>query len=140
MAQQDATVAVAGEGTVENRNKTKGKVYSLYRSVISTKSQDELVGSPSTAAITTLSMAVSVAVVILDGIRIGTTRKRSHRLYVDLPLFCIGFLGQSSEPTLEIVAAPSWVTWLTFIILAKKGQLNSEYPKQGARSSQGRTF
>jgi hypothetical protein len=77
MAQQDATVAGEGKGTVENRNRTKGKVYSLCRSVIRTRPrpQDELEGSPSTAAITTLSMAVSVAVVILYKVRTETTRK-----------------------------------------------------------------
>jgi len=29
---------------------------------------------------------------------------------VDLPLFCVGFLGQSSEPALEVIAASPRVT------------------------------
>ena len=66
---------------------------------------------------TTLSIAVSVAVVMLDNIRTEMFREKRHQLYVDFPLFCVGFLGQSSEPALEVVTASPGITWLTFVIL-----------------------
>lgn len=96
--------------------------------------------SPSTAAMTTLSMAVSVAVVMLDNIRTRAAQTWRHELYVDLPLSCIGFLGQSGEPALKVVATGSRVTWFTFIILAIEGQLGSERSKGVARGSPGRSF
>lgn len=95
--------------------------------------------SPSTAAMTTLSIAVSVAVVMLDNIKTEPTQKKRHQLYVDLPLFCVGFLGQSSEPALEVFAASSGVTWLTFVILTDDCKLSSKYRRDAARDSQGRS-
>jgi len=74
--------------------------------------------SPSTAAMTTLSIAVSVAVVMLENVRTEINQERRHQLYVDLPFLCVGFLGQSSKPALEVVTASPGVTWLTFVILA----------------------
>lgn len=90
---------------------------------------------------TTLSIAVSVAVVMLNKIRTETVRERKkHKLYVDLPLFCIGFLGQSSKPALEVVAASPGITWLTFVILLNGGQLVSRYSEEIAHDSPGRSF
>jgi len=66
---------------------------------------------------TTLSIAVSVAVVMLDDIRTVTIKEKRHQLYVDLPFFCIGFLSQPSKSALEVVAASPGITWLTFVIL-----------------------
>jgi len=70
---------------------------------------------------TTLSIAVSVAVVMLKNVRTETNKEERHQLYVDLPLLCVGFLGQSSKPTLKVVAARPGVTLLTFVILANDG-------------------
>lgn len=89
--------------------------------------------SPSTAAITTLSMAVSVAVVILNKIRTRTSENQRHRLNVDLSFLCIGLLGQSSEPALKVIAASSGVTWLTIIILVNEGQSVPMYSKEVVR-------
>ena len=86
---------------------------------------------------TTLSIAVSVAVVMLDNVRAERTQEKRHQLYVDLPLFCVGFLGQSSKPALEVVTASPGVSRLTFVILANDGQLIS---KEIVRHSQGRSF
>ena len=69
---------------------------------------------------TTLSIAVSVAVVMLDSVRAEAMREMRHQLYVDLPFLCVGFLSQSSKPTLEVIAACPRITWLTFVILSKK--------------------
>jgi len=71
---------------------------------------------------TTLSIAVSVAVVMLDNIRNETNRRRRHKLYVDLPLLCVRFLGQPSEPAFEVISASPGVTRLTFVILPNDGQ------------------
>ena len=79
---------------------------------------------------TTLSMAVSVAVVILDKIRARTTKNETHKLYIDLSLFCVSFLRQSSEPALEVIAASPRITWLTIVILADKGQPTSKRGKK----------
>lgn len=95
---------------------------------------------PSTAAITTLSIAVSVAVVILCNVRIEAIREKRYRLYVDFPLFCVGFLGQSSKPTLEVVAASPGITRLTLIILPRNGQLIPEYSKEGYTRLTGKKF
>ena len=69
---------------------------------------------------TTLSMAVSVAVVMLDRIRSGPAQERRHKLYVDFSLFGVGFLSQPSEPALEVITTAPRVTCLTFEILTKK--------------------
>ena len=66
---------------------------------------------------TTLNIAVSVAVVMLDDIRTATIKEKRHQLYVDLPFFCVGFLSQPSKPALEVVPASPGITWLTFVIL-----------------------
>jgi hypothetical protein len=89
---------------------------------------------------TTLSIAVSVAVVMLDKIRTEPIRDKRHQLYVDLPLFCIGFLSQSRKPALEVVAARSEITWLTFVILPNDGQLVLRYDGETAHDSPGRSF
>jgi hypothetical protein len=73
--------------------------------------------SPSTAAMTTLSIAVSVAVVMLDNIRIGPKGEERHQLDVYLTLFCVSFLGQPSKPALKVIAASPGITRLTLVIL-----------------------
>lgn len=96
--------------------------------------------SPSTAAMTTLSIAVSVAVVMLDSVRTETIREMRYQLYVDLPFLCVGFLSQPSKPTLEVITTCPGVTWLTFEILSENGQLMPWYNKDMARGSLGRSF
>jgi len=71
---------------------------------------------------TTLSIAVSVAVVMLDNIRTEVIQEKRHRLYVDFPLLRVSLLSQSGEPTLEVVASGPWVTRLTFVILPNDSQ------------------
>ena len=78
--------------------------------------------SPSTAAMTTLSIAVSVAVVMLNNIRTELSQGERHKLYVDLPLLCVRLLGQPSKPALEVISAGPGVTRLTFIVLHDNGQ------------------
>lgn len=71
MAQQYATVAVAvaNGGIDENRNERKRKAVLTLQNRQRTKRGMDHGDSPSTAAMTTLNMAVSVAVVILGEIR-----------------------------------------------------------------------
>ena len=66
---------------------------------------------------TTLSIAVSVAVVILDNIRIEPKGEERHQLYVDFTLFCVSFLGQPSKPALKVIAASPGIARLTLVIL-----------------------
>jgi len=89
---------------------------------------------------TTLSIAVSVAVVMLNNIRTETVREKRHKLYVDLPLFRVGFLGQSSKPALEVVAASPRITWLTFVILPNGGQRSPGTAKRSATTHREEVF
>ena len=75
---------------------------------------------------TTLSIAVSVAVVMLGSVRTEAMRKVRHQLYVDLAFLCVGFLSQASKPTLEVIAACPRVTRLTFEILSGKQSANGQ--------------
>jgi len=71
---------------------------------------------------TTLSIAVSVAVVMLARVRTETDQRGRHKLDVDLPLLCVRFLGQPSKPALEVISASPGVTRLTFVVLPNDGQ------------------
>lgn len=87
---------------------------------------------------TTLSIAVSVAVVMLDNIRAGMGQDKRHQLYVDFPFLCVGFLGQPSKPALEVITASSGVARLTFIVLPNNIQLIARWRKGVAQDSLGR--
>jgi hypothetical protein len=95
---------------------------------------------PSTAAITTRSKAVSVAVVMLSTVKVNTFHNQPHALNVYFPLLCIGFLSQFRKPPLEVLASRSWVPRLTIEILTLNKNGHQHNLELGTKNSQGKSF
>ena len=88
----------------------------------------------------TLNIAVSVAVVMLDDIRTVTIKEKRYQLHVDLPFFCVVFLGQPSKPALEVIPASPRITRLTLVVLSNDGQPISRWTEEVSRDPPGRNF
>ena len=111
-----------GEDIVKNWNKTKAGSAHSTNPCQRAEHRIDHGNSLSTEASIILSMLMSMEQVMLDSISTRIAQMNSHQLYVDLPLFCIGFLSQPSEPAPEVFTTSLSVTWLTFIILVRGGQ------------------